>query len=336
MPGAQDQGGNEEEALMPVHRKSKSVCLAGIEIGGTKIQVVVGTPCGRVLQTRRFQVNRRIGAKGIQDQLLEGLRFLRDRYPFRAIGVAFGGPIDWRTGRVFKSHHIPGWNGFPLSRWLQSRFGVPVFADNDANVAALAEARAGAGRGRTPVFYMTVGSGIGGGVVVDGRIYHGRFPGEVEIGHTRIPVTGLPPSRWPILETMCSGWSLDRMVRSAARSCPRSVLGRLVSSRSRGGEARFLLQAKRRGDPEAARIWDDLCRYLALSLSHVVHLFHPEILVLGGGVTGFGEPLRHDVARHLKPLVMQAHQDTYRLALAQLKEDAMPVGALILAAGHSS
>lgn len=315
-------------------RSPPSTCLAGIEIGGTKIQIVLGTTQGRIHEIRRYRVDRERGADGIQAHLLEGLRSLQAVHPFRAIGVAFGGPIDWRTGRVFKSHHIRGWNGFPLGRWLRSRFDVPVMADNDANLAALAEARRGAGRGRNPVYYMTVGSGIGGGLVVDGRIYHGRFPGEVEVGHTRIPLSGQPPTRWPILETLCSGWALDSRVRQSIQVHPRSVLARLAQSQSPGGEARLLLAARRRHDPHAARIWDDLCQYLALALSHVVHLFHPEILILGGGVTGLGKPLLQDIRRYLDALVMQAHQGTYRVALAQLGERVMPTGALLLAANR--
>ncbi len=316
-------------------RKSSSNPLAAVEIGGTKIQVVLGTPKGEIIQSHRYAVNRQKGAAGIQEQILKGLKSLRKIKSFSAIGVGFGGPIDWKTGRVFKSHHIKGWDGFALGDWLHSEFGVKVVADNDANVAALAEAKLGAGRGKDPVYYMTVGSGIGGGIVSEGRIYHGRHPGEVEIGHPRIPFQNLPPQEWPILETLCSGWSLDAQVRRATESHPGSILAKLIESHGEGGEARFILEAKRQGDPYATRIWENLGCYLGLGLSYVIQLFHPQVLVIGGGVSRFGEPLLEEIRRNLGLFVMAAHQGTYEVALAELDEQAVPTGALLLAASSS-
>jgi glucokinase len=305
--------------------------LAGIEIGGTKIQVALGTPDGKIIETKRYAVAQEQGATGIQRQILDGLRALREIHAFDAIGIGFGGPIDWKTGRVFKSHHIKGWDGFALADWLRSELGVPVVADNDANVAALAEATLGAGRGKNPVFYMTVGSGIGGGIVCDGKIYHGQHPGEVEIGHTRVPFRDLPLADWPILEKLCSGWALDAQVRAAAKAHPRSTLAELVRGADANGEARFLLEGRQRGDPRAAQIWDDWTRHFALGLSHTVHLFHPQILIIGGGVSQFGQPLLESVREHLEVLVMSAHRGTYEIALARLGEQVVPTGALLLA-----
>ncbi len=307
-----------------------NACVAGVEIGGTKIQVVLGTPRGKILERRRYSVVKKHGAAGIQKQILEGLHALKRMRPFDAIGVGFGGPIDWRTGRVFKSHHIEGWNGFPLGAWLRSKFRVHVVADNDANVAALAEATLGAGRGRNPVFYMTIGSGIGGGMVHDGEIYHGAHPGEVEVGHTRIPFPHREPKDWPILEELCSGWSLDRQVRAVARAHRRSPLAIMIGARG-GKEARWIPRAIARGDADAKRIWEAWCRHLALGLSHVTHLFHPQVLIVGGGVSQWGEPMLRELRCHLKIIVMSAYQGTFTVELASLGEDAVPVGALLLA-----
>jgi glucokinase len=303
--------------------------VAGIEIGGTKIQVVLGTPEGHIMERRRFTVSREAGAAGIQNQILEGLYSLKQIHAFQAIGVGFGGPIDWKQGRVFKSHHIEGWNGFELGKWLHGKFNVPVIADNDANVAALAEAKLGAGRHRNPVYYMTIGSGIGGGLVYNGSIYHGQYPGELEIGHTRIPSPDLPPHEWPILEGLCSGWSIDTRIRLIAKKHPQSVLARLLPEKI-GGEAHFLSKAINEGDPYAERIWQDLTQYLALALSHIIHLFHPEILILGGGVTHLGQALIEKICDHLEKIVMQAHENTYFVELAKLGEDVVPIGALLL------
>ncbi len=305
--------------------------LAGIEIGGTKLQVVLGNEKGAIMERRRYEVLPKQGAGGIQNQILAGVTDLAGEKGFDAIGIGFGGPIDWRTGTIFTSHHITGWNGFPLASWLREKWNVPIFADNDANVAVLAEARMGHGQGKDPVFYMTIGSGIGGGIVHQGRLYHGCFPGEVEIGHTRLPLDR-SPERWPILEDACSGWSLDRQIREITEAYPHSPLAQLVKKDPHEKEARHLLHALQAGDSQARDLWERWIAMLVLGLSHVVHLFHPAALILGGGVTLMGPPLLEAVRGQLATCVMRAYQGTYSVELSALGEDVVPVGALILAA----
>ena len=153
----------------------------GIEIGGTKLQLVAGEADGKIIERRKFAVDRTKGAVGIRHQIELGLRDLLLTQKAKAVGVGFGGPVDWKAGKICRSHHIEGWSDFELGKWLQELAGAPVIIDNDGNVAALGEARHGAGVGFNPVFYVTLGSGVGAGLVVDGRIYHGAMPGEAEL-----------------------------------------------------------------------------------------------------------------------------------------------------------
>src|SRR6266478_1670729 len=147
----------------------------GIEIGGTKLQLVLGEN-GKIKERRRLSVEPRLGAAGIRDQIQKVLpEFGRS---IRAIGVGFGGPVDWKSGRICRSHQIEGWSEFNLGGWLRQLTGVQVIVDNDANAAALGEATRGADAGFNPVFYVTLGSGVGGGLVVGKRVYHGAAPGE--------------------------------------------------------------------------------------------------------------------------------------------------------------
>ena len=157
--------------------------LLAIEIGGTKLQLVVGTREGVILERRRFTVESFRGAGGIRECIAAALPELVKQWTPLAIGVGYGGPVNWRTGRIVKSYHLSGWNDFPLAEWLRDLSGLPVFVENDGNVAALGEALHGAGRGCDPVFYVTTGSGVGGGLACEGRIFHGFTPGEAEIGH---------------------------------------------------------------------------------------------------------------------------------------------------------
>lgn len=297
----------------------------GIEIGGTKLQVVLGTQNAVVTQRWRYTVDRAKGAGGIRSQLREALPAIAKQHRVAGVGVGFGGPVDWRMGRIAKSHQIEGWSGFDLAGWIRGLVEAPVYIDNDANVATLGEAHHGAGCGLNPVFYVTLGSGVGGGLVWNGRIYHGATPGESEIGHLRLDRQGT------IVESRCSGWAVDAKIREHCRRSPETILSRLVGESS-GGEAKHLVAAIRHGDPSAQAILAETAADLAFALSHVAHLFHPEIVILGGGLSLIGEPLRAAVEKALKPFLMEVFLPGPRLALAQLGEDAVPVGALRLAA----
>lgn len=295
----------------------------GIEIGGTKLQLVRGDDQARILDRRKLNVDAGRGATGIQHQIKSVAAEWGTR-DIKRIGVGFGGPVDWRTGKICRSHQVEGWSDFDLATWLRDVTGSAVVVDNDANVGALGEALQGAGAGSDPVFYVTLGSGVGGGLVCGGRIYHGAIPGEAEIGHVRLDRQGT------IVEKRCSGWAVDAKIRQACKSHPESPLSRLAISNP-GAEARHLAVALQQHDPVAERILQETAEELAFGLSHVTHLFHPAIIVLGGGLSKVGEPLRKAVEQQLQRFVMEAFAPGPRVALAALGEDAVPVGALELA-----
>ena len=297
---------------------------AGIEIGGTKLQLVVGDEAGKIIQRLKFAVEPAKGAAAIREQIQRAMPDLTRANNIESVGVGFGGPVDWKTGRICRSHQIEGWSEFDLGGWLGQLSGLPVVVDNDANAGALGEARRGAGVGFNPVFYVTLGSGVGGGLVVDGKVYHGATPGEAEIGHVRLDRIGTT------VESRCSGWALDAMIRQLRTKEPTGALARRLGD-TPGGEAKQLAAALEQGDATARRVLNQTAEDLAFGLSHVVHLFHPEIIVLGGGLSGVGEPLRAAVEKALRNFVMDAFAPGPRVALAGLGEDAVPVGAMELA-----
>lgn len=300
-------------------------CFLGIEIGGTKLQIVVGDGSAKILRTHRFSVDRNSGAAGIRREIETTLaKILPGVQSLVAIGVGFGGPVDWRSGKICRSHQIEGWSGFDLAGWLKALTNAPVFVENDANVAALGEAIHGAGKDANPVFYVTLGSGVGGGLVVDGKIYHGATPGEAEIGHVRLDRDGT------IVESRCSGWAVDAKIRGLKSRHPASVLSKMMGENP-GGEARHLAAALEQKDAVAQDILRETAEDLAFGLSHVVHLFHPEIIVIGGGLANVGEPLRAAVASSLQKFIMEAFAPGPRVCLTTLCENAVPVGALELA-----
>jgi len=301
----------------------------GIEIGGTKLQIALGDASGKILQKRKVLVNPIKGASGIRAQIAEALPKLVAGSQLFGVGVGFGGPVDWRTGKICRSHQIEGWSEFDIGGWLKQQAGISVVVDNDANVAALGEANAGAGVGFNPVFYVTLGSGVGGGLVVDGKIYHGATPGEAEIGHLLLDRTGTT------VESVCSGWAVDAKIRGLKSKDPASLLSR-IAGETIGGESKFLAPALEKGDGAGKEILGEVVENLGFALSHVVNLFHPEIIILGGGLSQIGEPLREGVERRLRAFIMEAFQPGPRVVLAALGEDAVPVGALRLASQRAS
>ena len=295
----------------------------GIEIGGTKQQLVAGDAEGNIIDRCRFSVDSTGGGPVIRDRIAEELPKLIAAHKPERIGVGFGGPVDIAKGTVAVSHQVEGWSGFPLRDWLYDLTSLPVVIENDANTAALAEALRGAGRGFNPAFYINMGSGVGGGLVLDGIIYHGAAPGEVEVGHLRLDSDGTT------VEDRCSGWATDRAIRAAIADAPNCTLANLIGD-EQGGEAKHLAAALAQNDPLAQSILDTLTRDLAFALSHVTHLFHPQAITLGGGLALIGEPLRKGIAEKLPEFLMEIYGTGPQIKLAELGEDAVPAGALLL------
>lgn len=300
----------------------------GVEIGGTKLQVAAVDASGGVRALRHASVDATGGAAAIREHLVDllgGLRREPEAAGASAIGVGFGGPVDRRTGSIARSFHVDGWDGFALRDWLAERMdGVHVVVENDTNAAAYAEATIGAGEGFDPVLYSNVGSGIGGGLVIGGELYRGAPPGEMEIGHLWLEHRG------GIVEASCSGWSIDRIVRERAAAAPDTALARHAAELTRG-QARAIAPALTEGDATARQLLDDVARDYALALSHALNLLHPQIIVLGGGVAGIGEPWRATVERHLRTFAMATFKADVRVALAALGEAVVPIGAALLA-----
>src|SRR5262245_36529326 len=192
----------------------------GIEIGGTKLQLGVGPGDGTLAGLWRGTVDVAAGAEGIRRQITLAVPELLarsgvERGQIQGVGIGFGGPVDDATRTVIKSHQIEGWGNFPLADWISELLGWPAVLGNDADVAGLAEALFGAGKGLSPIFYITIGSGIGGGLIINGEIYRGCGRGAAEIGHLRLPFDTVDNLR--TIEELASGWGMQEQARYARR-----------------------------------------------------------------------------------------------------------------------
>lgn len=315
----------------------------GVEIGGTKLQVGLGHGDGRLLFLDRQHVVPAKGASGIRKQVTQSVESLlkTSSLPIEqisAIGIGFGGPIDVRTGIVRTSHQIDGWSDFPLVDWVRNQLGIGCVAlENDADAAGLGEARFGAGAGESPVLYVTVGSGIGGGLILDGSIYRGMGLGATEIGHLCVGDLSREQDIPTTIEQVASGWA----IAEAASLCvekefrhgwPTTLLMELSGGDPSRLSAATVAEAARRGDPDACRILIDATRALATGLAHAITLLGPRRIILGGGVSMIGEeqwfePIRREVQRR----VFSEFVGTYDIVPAALGEAVVVHGALAAA-----
>lgn len=312
--------------------QNKSFAI-GIEIGGTKTQVGIGTPDGQLLPAgilRRLVV-RECGADGILENLLSMVQEVLATHhlnlsDIHKIGIGFGGPIDSARGVILKSFQIDGWTNFPLKEWAERQWGKPVCVENDASTAGLGEYIAGAGRGCSRLFYITLGSGVGGGWIVDGRIDSGQGLGAAEIGHMWVP----DPQSGELaeLEQICSGWAIGQRARLAAANTDSLMLE--MSGSVEDIDAKVVYRAAEQGDEIACRILNETCQVLGAAISNVVALLHPERIVLGGGVSLMGPLFWDALQSEFKSRVMPVFAPHVELVPAKLKEDVVVIGALCL------
>jgi len=311
----------------------------GIEIGGTKLQFGVGLGDGsEFVAFERRDVDIPRGGAGIREQIRTVGRELVARHGVLRVGYGFGGPVLGAQGIVQTSHQVSGWDNFPLVEWTQTELGIPTTLGNDCDVACLAEACFGAGRDAKSVFYITVGTGIGGGLVFDRRIHATSRPASAEIGHLRPGLDADRPTR--TIESRSAGPGIALATRATLEGliAQEEVSKDLNDLMQRCQGQIHFLTTKSIG--EAAQAGNQLAReeYVAATLvlgwgiSQVITIVAPEVVVVGGGVSLVGEeiffaPLRSAVQKYVFPPLAKS----FRLVPAALGESVVVHGALALA-----
>jgi glucokinase len=337
----------------------------GIEIGGTKLQLGVGDGDDPVLRDlRRADIEPQHGAAGILRQIRELGGALVQTHAIQRVGFGFGGPVDTSQGRVIKSHQVQGWENFHLGRWCQENLGVPAIVGNDCDVATLAEAHFGAGQGRRSVFFITVGTGVGGGFVHDGQLLGAGRPASSEIGHLRPGLHAVEADQ--TVESLASGWGIAAAAQARLTGEVTGTLASLegqdrpenrVELQQRLADAhdadaaslddlrhrcqqnveqltaRMVAEAAAAGNTVAQRVLAHACEVLGWAIAQTITLLAPEVVVVGGGVSLIGQelffvPLRREVARFVFPPL----RDSYTIEPAALGESVVVHGALWLAA----
>lgn len=293
--------------------------IVGIDLGGTKISAgAMPTDGTREIAMRMVPTRAEEGAEAVVDRIAALIEDVitqtraetgAERSDFLGVGIGSPGPLDRARGLVIVTPNL-GWRDFPLRDEVSKRVGLPATLDNDANCATLGEYWVGAAKGGRNVVGMTIGTGIGGGLILDGKLYHGAADAAGEIGHTTIDSTGrrCKCGNYGCLEAYTSGPAIAERARETLEVDPDSILPSLVNGDLSQITAQTVFDASKKGDRVALEVVRDTAHFLGVGVSNLINIFNPDVFVIAGGVTQAGEmlfePLRAEVRRRaFKPSV---------------------------------
>jgi len=304
--------------------------LAGIDVGGTKIALGLGGLDGQLLSLSRLPTEIDLGPHRIMQAALDQLEQMASQIDAQiaGIGICCGGPLDREKGLILSPPNLPSWDQFPIVKIVNERFGVPALLDNDANVAALGELHYGAGRGLHDLMYMTISTGIGGGLIIRGEVVHGVADAAGEVGHMTVqpdgPLCGCGARG--CLEVLCSGTAIARRARERLlrEDVPSSMTGKSIT-------AKLVAEAARDGDALAREVWDETVYYLAIGIGAVINLLAPEAVILGGGVSLAGDQLLVPLTKQVKSRSRMLPAEKINIMQAALAGDSGVYGTLFLA-----
>ena len=307
----------------------------GVDIGGTKVAVGLVDCQGNILSQGRQPMM----ATGTPEAALQAVTNAIDSQMstgngIQGIGICAPGPLDPKTGVVLNPPNLPCWRNFPLAYKIASTYRVPVHVDNDANAAALAETRWGAARGFRYVFYATIGTGIGTGIVLDGRIYHGNTGSAGEGGHVSIDYRGPICScgKRGCIEVLAAGPAIGARARAklTAQSAKHSAILDLAKGSAAAVTSETVGQAYSAGDSLAREILLETVDVLTPWLGNIVDLLDPDVLVVGGGVAAMLQPFFDEIKNRLPSCCVNPHASAIPLLMAHYGADAGIAGGAAL------
>jgi glucokinase len=309
--------------------------VIGLDIGGTHFRAGLFDQEGRRLFVLEGNTLRSGGRDWMLKQIGEQCRILlqKSETPVKACGVSFGGPVDFAS-QLVRSMHTPGWENFAMAQWVKETLSLPCRVDNDGNCGALGEYRFGAGRGTQTLVYITVSTGIGGGLVLDGKVFRGKDSLAGEFGHMPMTDSNILCSCGAkgCLETFCSGTAIASRAQELAERRP-EALGRMaeLSASPESITASAVFQAAAEGDMAAIQIINEAARWFARALLMVIRIVDPDKIVLGGGVTLAADTFLGPLRAFLKEMGSSSITYSTQVQLAELGQYSPLYGAAALA-----
>ena len=324
--------------------QARNDLIVGVDIGGTKVAAGFVDHAGKILAQSRMPMVANDAARGLAAvaAAIEDLRSrTADGFQPHAIGICAPGPLNPSTGVVINPPNLPGWHNFPLAEEIRKLYpDAQVKIDNDANAAALAEAKWGAGRGYRNVFYATIGTGIGTGFVIDDKVFHGRTGLATEGGHVGVDLHGplCACGKRGCIETLAAGPAIARRARgklAEAQSgghdaAKKSALLEMAGGKPEAVTSEMVAKGYAAGDTLAKEVMQETLDLLAYWLGNVIDLLEPDVIVIGGGVSSMLGPFLEEIRARWVGACLSPYPQETPLVLAHYKEDAGIAGAAAL------
>jgi glucokinase len=306
----------------------------GVDVGGTKIAAGVVTPQGEILKEVRYPTPTSSGK--LVASIARAVAEVRDGFELGGVCLAVPGLILAQENRVVFSPNLHAIEGIPLKKEIEPRIGLPLTIENDGNAAAWGEFRFGAGREVDHLVFVTLGTGIGGGVITHGILMRGAQGSGGELGHVTVHATGprCACGNHGCLEALASGTAIGRRGREVASERPDSALGRLAVERKVLGED--VTELAQKGDEAALSVLEETGTWLGIGLAGFVNVFNPEVVAIGGGVAKAGELILEAARREVHLRARPPSRDLAEIKVASLGPESGVLGAAALARDPSS
>ncbi len=312
----------------------------GIDVGGTNVKIALVDGEGKIIYSNSVPTYAKMGYEYTVNNIKQAIKDLMketntNSKEIQGIGFDFPGQVDYKTGVVKLAPNIPGWVNVPIAKMIEDEFHIPTRIDNDVRCAALGELKFGAGKGCENFVCITVGTGIGSGLVINGKLVRGASNAAGEIGHIKLQMNGGPIcgcGDTGCLEAFASGPSIVAMAQDYIRG-GKSTKFRELAGVDNEITPYIVAKAAEEGDPVAKRIFEIVGEYIGIGLTSVINLLNPEKVIIGGGVAEAGELLLDPIRRTIKERAMVVAGNAVEIVPAQLGNSAGVIGASMLIEG---
>ena len=315
-----------------------SLPVLAVDLGGTKVIIAIISADGQLIAEERYPTLAGEGPQAVIDRLLSNMNHLltlnnMEPSQLGGISIAAAGAIDSDRGMITFSPNLPGWTDIPLRDMVQEKYRVGTFLVNDASAAALGEHQFGVGRGTNNLILLTLGTGIGGGIVINGELYTGSSGSAGEIGHMTIDVNGHRCACGNIgcLEALASGTAVAREAIRRIRYGEKSSLVEMVGGKVEDITAEMVGVAAQAGDALSLSVIYEAAIYLGVGMANLVNIFNPDMIVAGGGMAKLGDLLLDPARQVVKERAFPVSARAVRIVVAQLGDEAGVYGAAAFA-----
>ncbi len=307
--------------------------ILALDLGGTHFRLGLATTEGTLVNRYTALTHPEEGGERIIQRIDEAIKTITSDFGFDKLlgmGIAAAGSVELESGVLLSSPNLPSLNNTPLKAIFEERLGIPVWVVNDASLAALGEYRFGAGRGFSHLIYITVSTGIGGGIIADNRLFLGATGLAAEIGHMVIDPHGprCGCGNWGCLEALASGSAIARIAKESLEQGRESLIPSLVEGDLNRVTAQVVEKAARSDDPLAKEVMEKAGESLGIGVVNLLHLFDPQLIIIGGGVSKSGELIFQPVRRVIASRAMPAFKHRAQVVPSALGDDSGLLGAV--------